>query len=283
MSKIKIRENFILEGKHGKPITADIYQPDAPGIFPVVIFSHGFKGFKNWGPFSHIANLFAKDGFTFVKINFAFNGTTPETPNHFTDLDAFGQNNFSKELDDLEVTIDWIEKNATTMNVDANRIYLIGHSRGGGISLIKAFEDSRVKKVAAWASVAGFNRHISRQDIRNWKNTGVHYVENARTKQMMPLFIQLYHDFIKNHRRFNISKIASNINKPILFTHAVDDDTIPIAQIVEFQEFNPLNIKLLQINSGGHTFDAVHPFELSELPNAFQLVVNETLDFFKVK
>ncbi|WP_435524823.1 hypothetical protein [Chryseobacterium indoltheticum] len=38
-----------------------------------------------------------------VKFNFSHNGTTVEDPENFADLEAFGNNNYSKELSDLGV------------------------------------------------------------------------------------------------------------------------------------------------------------------------------------
>lgn len=281
MSEMRRSENIVIEGKHGRPVIADIFKPAGEGHFPVVIFSHGFKGFKDWGPFNLVASHFAKQGFVFVKINFAFNGTTPLTPFEFSDLEAFGQNSLLKELDDLDVTLNWIHENSNYLSADVGNISLIGHSRGAGISILKAFEDIRVAKVAGWASVAGFDHHFSHEDILNWKKTGVHFVENARTKQMMPLYIQIYDDFIQNHRRYNIQEAIRSISKPVFLAHAADDDTIPIDHIVQLNEINPLNIRFLQLPSGGHTFDAAHPFEGQVLPQSFQQVVDETLAFLK--
>lgn len=70
---------------------------------PVIVFNHGFKGFKDWGPFNIIADKFAEAGFIFVKMNFSHNGITPDKPNDFTDLEAFANNNFCIELDGKSV------------------------------------------------------------------------------------------------------------------------------------------------------------------------------------
>ena len=52
-----------------------------------------------------MAKEFAKDGFCFIKFNFSHNGGTVEQPIDFPDLEAFGNNNYTKELDDLESVI----------------------------------------------------------------------------------------------------------------------------------------------------------------------------------
>lgn len=279
MTGFSIRKNIRIEGKHGKPIIADIFIPDGDGPFPAVIFSHGFKGFKDWGPFNVVASQFASQGMVFIKINFAFNGTTPDHLIDFVDLDAFGMNNFTKELDDLDVTLNMIISCQQEFQIDVSNISLIGHSRGGGISILKSFEDDRIKQVAGWASVAGFDRHISKTEIINWKQTGVHYIDNARTGQKMPLFIQLYNDFMKNHRRFNIHQAVIQHKKPMLLAHASNDNTIPFNQISELQLQNPDFVRLIATSGGGHTFDAEHPFSGNRLPEKFQYIVNQTIIF----
>ena len=88
-----------------------------------------------------MAEKFAEAGFFFVKFNFSHNGTTVEDPHNFADLEAFGNNNYSKELSDLGVVIDYFSEYDT---IDEHKIILIGHSRGGGISIIKTYEDERI-------------------------------------------------------------------------------------------------------------------------------------------
>src|SRR6201996_6695081 len=74
---------------------------------PIVIFAHGFKGFKDWGSHNLMAHFFAENGFKFLKFNFSHNGTTAAKPTDFTDLIAFGDNTFTIELDDLKAAIDF--------------------------------------------------------------------------------------------------------------------------------------------------------------------------------
>jgi predicted alpha/beta-fold hydrolase len=129
---IENKRNVILQGTDNRPILIDITNPKQINKKKVIVFSHGFKGFKDWGPFNHIAKEFAFQGFTLVKFNFSHNGTTIEDPTNFGNLEAFGNNNFCKELDDLGFVLDWVEN-----NLNPNEISLFGHSRGGGISMLK--------------------------------------------------------------------------------------------------------------------------------------------------
>ena len=113
------------------------------------------------------------------------------------DLEAFGHNNFSIELDDLGAVIEYVSGAGfeAKEEIDLHQLYLLGHSRGGGVVLLKAAEDKRVKKAVTWASVNEFGKFWSEEVMAHWKEIGVMYIENSRTKQTMPLYYQLYENY----------------------------------------------------------------------------------------
>ena len=279
MPAIKIINDHILPGKNGKPILVDAHIPDYQGLHPVVLFSHGFKGFKDWGPFNRIARHFAERGVVFIKFNFAFNGTTPADPHNFVDLEAFGNNTLTRELDDLETVLSWTLDNAANFNINTSNVTLLGHSRGGGIAILKGSDDYRVTRMATWASVVDFTRHVTKNDVRSWKETGVFFVENARTGQFMPLYIQIYNDYIRNHKKFHIRNAVKMLTKPLFIAHGTLDDTVPHEHAEELLRTNPEKVQLLSVIKGDHTFGAMHPFAGEYLPDDFQMVVNETINF----
>ncbi len=274
-------KNIAIEGKHGKPILTDLVYVNSNEAKPVVIFLHGFKGFKDWGPYDLVAEKFAHEGFCFVKLNFSHNGTSQSNPVEFVDLEAFGNNNFSKELDDLDSVINWLEKNHLHgEQFDLNNISLIGHSRGGGISILKANEDERIKKVVGWASVNEFGKYISAEEQRVWKKDKVIYVENLRTKKKMPLYYQLAEDVFKNPERLNIKRAVEKLNVPFLIVHGTDDETVTYNDALEMRSWNE-NSKLISVEGANHSFGAEHPHNSPHLPVHYQKVVDETIVFLK--
>ncbi|PCJ88428.1 MAG: alpha/beta hydrolase [Flavobacteriales bacterium] len=277
---MKIKKNIRIEGKHDKPILFDVFYDENSENQPVVIFAHGFKGFKDWGPWDRVAETFANAGFCFLKFNFSHNGTTPENPTEFDDLEAFGNNNYCIELDDLNCVIDWGCSNSELKTLNSERIYLIGHSRGGGITILKANEDTRVKKIVTWAAVSSFSNRISDEEIEQWKKQGVYYMENARTKQQMPLYIQIYDNYMANEYRLDISKAVKNIEQSFLIIHGTADPTVPVEEAILMKKWNN-DADLLLIENANHSFDAVHPFEATEFPADFQKVMDATIDFLK--
>ena len=279
---MKIVKNIILQGKHQKPILLDAGYQLTNQQKPVVIFAHGFKGFKDWGHFNLVMNHFVENQFVFVKFNFSHNGGTLEQPIDFPDLEAFGNNNYTKELDDLETVIDWVELNQLVPKEEINskEIYLIGHSRGGGISIVKTSEDARIKKLVTWAAVSDLINRIPSQQMEIWKQNGVIYVENARTNQQMPMYYQLAEDTFKNKERLTIERAAKTIHVPQLIVHGTNDEAVQLLEAQNIAEWNS-NAELFIVENANHTFGAAHPFNDEKFPLNFQMVIDKTLDFLR--
>jgi dienelactone hydrolase len=272
-------DNFTIKSSlHDLPILASVsyLKKDIPK--PVIIFSHGFKGFKDWGHFPLVARWFAAQGFAFVRFNFSHNGTTPEEPADFANLDNFGKNNFSIELHDLDDVINWVEANSDEHQFDKEKIYLIGHSRGGGISIIKASEDVRIKKIVTWASVADFESRMKVDGFEEWKKTGVTYIPNARTNQNMPLYFQFYEDLDRNRERLLIKKAAKKLNKPFLIVHGTEDDTVSINEANALHQW-VAGSRLCLIENADHVFNATHPYTAQELNEHILKKLKVSLEF----
>lgn len=278
-----ISKNNILQRTNNKPIVFDIFCKDVTKKNPLVIFCHGYKGFKDWGAWDGVAKAFAEAGFAFVKFNFSHNGGTVEQPIDFPDLEAFAQNNYSKELEDVEDII-----NHLLTHLEYNKyiledsIQLIGHSRGGGIVLIKAKEDIRIKKVATWAGVSDYKSRFLKDNetFTNWKKNGRMFVENGRTRQKMPHDWQFYEDFVANEERLTIEKAVKALTIPLLIIHGNDDISVPFKEAEKLHQWNPQGI-LTAIKEANHVFGACHPWNEETLPEQLEEVVKKTISFLK--
>lgn len=277
------KRNIALEGLHGKPILLDVFYKEDETKKPIVVFCHGFKGFKDWGTFDLVANAFAQAGFVFLKFNFSYNGTSVEQPTEFVDLEAFGNNNFLIELDDLKVVLDTLENNLLPIPhhlLDFSQLSLVGHSRGGGVAILKAAEDDRVKKLVTWASVSEFGKHWKKELMEEIEKNGVIYVPNARTGQQMPIYWQLYQTFFDNQVRLHIATRFEELTIPSLIVHGTADDVVPFASATQLVSLNS-HATLLSIENGNHVFGGKHPWEESEPPTDLKNVVAESIRFLK--
>ncbi|MFG6685181.1 alpha/beta hydrolase family protein [Mariniflexile sp. HNIBRBA6329] len=274
------QQHIVINGKHKKPIVMDATYPENKTNLPVIIFCHGYKGFKDWGAWNLMAKQFAEVSYCFIKFNFSHNGGTVEQPIDFPDLEAFGNNNYTKEVDDLESVIDWVFNNDDIKAItDPNNLSLIGHSRGGGITLIKAEEDSRIKSIVSLASVSDYaSRMDALSDLESWKQNGVTYIVNGRTHQEMPHYYQFYEDFIANEERLTIKRAVSNLKIPHLIIHGNDDTSVLIDEAKNLHQWNP-NSELKIIDGANHVFGASHPWEKEDLPIHLKAVVKKCLTF----
>ena len=276
------KENKIIEGSVGKPILIDVTFRANSKAKQVVVFCHGFKGFKDWGPFNDIANYFAEQGIVFVKFNFSFNGTTIDDPSNFGDLKAFGNNNFCKELDDLTLVLDWIENcKELKGEIDTSKISLFGHSRGGSIALLKTAEDRRVAKVVSWASPSNFLDRLPKQEkLNKWKEMDVAYIYNGRIKKNMPMYFQFYENCIANADRLNIQNAVVKMNIPHLIVHGSEDPTVLLAEAERMKSWNS-NTLLHVIEGANHVLGGFHPYDLANFPKDLQEAIDVTIKFLK--
>jgi uncharacterized protein len=277
-----IIKNIIIEGEHNKPILVDVYHNKSKDKKPLVIFAHGYKGYKDWGAWHLVAQTFVDNGFVFVKFNFSHNGGTAEQPIDFPDLEAFGNNNFIIELDDLNSVLDWVFNYKMLQNkVDLSNITLIGHSRGGGIVSIKAQEDTRVGKVITWASVSDYGARFPKGEaLEAWRQKGVSYIENSRTKQQMPHYFQFYQNFIENKERLNIKRAVKNLKIPHLIIHGQADETVSLQEAENIHSWNPKS-ELYIVEKANHTFGSKHPWKKPVLPDELIKVVEKSMSFIK--
>ena len=277
-------KNTIINGANDLPVSLDVFYNDEPCKKPLVVYAHGFNGFKDWGNFDLIAKRFASKNFIFVKFNFSHNGTEPEQPEIFANLEAFGANNYTKQLQDLRNVIDWCcdEHNTWHDHIDTTRISLIGHSMGGGIAIIYAAEDTRVTKLVTWAGISECKTpwgNWPAERLDEWKKSGVQYYQNGRTKQNMPLYYQLYEDYVVNKQRLNIQVAIQALTIPVLICHGSQDTAVPVEKARLLHEWQP-SAKLVLVESD-HVFGRSHPWPHSYLPPAMETVLDETVNFLK--
>jgi pimeloyl-ACP methyl ester carboxylesterase len=279
MEKINIKLTSL---HHARKFMADATFKRDGNPKPVIVFNHGFKGFKDWGPFNLVAEAFAEAGFVFVKMNFSHNGVTLDRPHEFADLEAFAQNNFCIELDDTGLLIDALFSGDTaipTAEMDLDKLFIVGHSRGGASAILKASEDPSIRAVVTWASVNNLETWHSKDELDYWKKRGRIHIHNSRTNQEMPLDYQLVENFMENRDRLQVPEAVKNMKIPMLCIHGTDDPTVPVEAVKEISGWNPrAGISILP--GAGHTFGGTHPFEGQELPGDLKSVISQTEDFF---
>ncbi|WP_290663001.1 MULTISPECIES: alpha/beta fold hydrolase [Ignavibacterium] len=273
-----MREDFSFLTQSGNKIRASFYSKDNSNPNSCLILVHGFKGFKDWGFWPYTAEYFSKEGFNVISFNFSHNGVG-DSFTEFDEPDKFANNTISLEVNELNEIIDNVSKGKLN-KIKCSSIGILGHSRGGAVSILASASNDSVKALAVWASVAKLDRYTERQK-NEWRQKGFIEILNSRTNQMMRMNVALLEDIESNKdSTLNIEKAVKNLNKPFLIIHGEQDLTVPVEEGKLLYEYSDKKLTEFEIiPSSGHTFDIVHPFKSSN--NKFERVLEKTLTFFK--
>ncbi len=244
-------ERFEIPGTGARVIRGEVRV--APRARGSVVLVHGFKGFGRFAFFPYLAEQLASNGITAVTFNFSGSGVGADLET-FTEPDAFAENSYTRELQDLALVIAEAERRGWA----GAQFGLFGHSRGGAVALLHAARDARVRALVTWASIASVVRW-SEQQMAEWRDRGYLEVPNTRTGQVFRLDTTLL-DETTEHQfgRLNLRKAAATLLCPWLIVHGDADETVPITEGEQLHAASEHRAELLRIAGGTHTFNVSH-------------------------
>ncbi|MFT4601082.1 MAG: pimeloyl-ACP methyl ester carboxylesterase [Arenicella sp.] len=272
-------KNKIFVGSDNRKSVFDCEIP--VGAKSLIIFVHGYKGYKDWGAWNLMQAFFIQNKIGVLKFNMSHNGGTVENPIDFDDLDAFGLNCYSYELYDLNLIIEEAYRLLSSeLDLDIP-MHLIGHSRGGGLAILEGVRNDKIAKIVSWAGISDIGARFpdSEEELEDWKRSGVKTVLNGRTNQEMPHYYSFYEDFIENQERLNIQGACENNKKPFLQIHGDMDQAVSISEGLMIARWTETEVKI--IKGAEHTFGARHPWESPVLPEEFIELLESTKEFLE--
>ena len=266
----------IINGSYvGSDNRESLYDLSIPMQFngQLIIFVHGFMGFKDWGAWHLVQEYFTEKGFAFCKFNLSHNGGTVQNGIDFPDEESFARNTYSFEVNDIKCSsnqiIPYFEKTP--------EIHLIGHSRGGGAALLAAKEIGS-KTLSLWASISSIaSRFPTNEALKKWEEDGIRYVENSRTKQALPQYFSLFQDFQENHKRLDIEIAARSLECAVSVFHGKQDKSVDLSEGELLAKW--LNVDLFILENTDHVFGSKHPWKENQLPIALNKLCAETCLF----
>jgi pimeloyl-ACP methyl ester carboxylesterase len=251
--------------------------PGQPGRRPAVVDCHGFKGFMEWGFHPYLADLLGARGFIVVRFNLTSAGMRPGD-DLVTDEEAFARGTFGEDADEIQAVLAALAAGELTDVVDPERLALLGHSRGGGTSLLTAASEAwrdRLRALVTWAGVGTFDR-FGEKEKAMWRQLGALPVVNARTGQHLRLDVKLLDDGDARRDDYDLEAAAARRTAPWLQLHGDEDETVPVAEAHALAAAAGGEHELHLVAGGSHTFGAQHPFvgptpQLIEVMNATQI------------
>jgi len=244
-------ERFDLEGAAGRTIRGELRV--VPGAKSAVVQVHGFKGFSRFAFLPYLADQLTAAGISVVSFNFSGSGVGEDLET-FSDPTAFEENSYTRELHDLGIVL----AHAAREGWLGEHHGLWGHSRGGGIAILRAARDSHVQALATWAAISTVKRWP--YDIADaWRARGYLEVENSRTKQTFRLHTRVLDEATEHgDGMLDIGKAAGTLLCPWLIVHGDADQTVHPAEADALAQAAGPSAELLRIPGATHTFNVAH-------------------------
>jgi hypothetical protein len=261
-------------------MAVDLFLPELEGSqkLTVNIYSHGFKGFKDWGFVPHLHEFFVSEDCAFITYNYSHNGVRKVD---FDELDKFAENTITQEIRDMESLAFWIANEGSELyNLHPEKLNWIGHSRGGANTIIFAdLYPHYCQKIVTWSAINNYSSLFANLDKDIWKTANTLFIKNSRTNQEMPLNYSIWDDYINNETKYNVELAASRLTVPWLIVHGKLDEVVPFEQALSL--YNACNHSvLITVDEANHTFGNQHPMlNLGLAPEYFWIMMDNTRDF----
>lgn len=269
------KKTFQVNTENGLAVNGDVYY-ESPSNAKVLIVSHGFKAYRNWGFFPYMCEQFAKDNIIVVNIDFSLNGIVDEEKGLF-DVEKFRKVTVTQEISDLNSVISNVREILGADIVDNwnGEISLLGHSLGGAVSIITAAKLDNIESVITWGSIGDIDRNTDRQK-EEWRKKGLMEFENRITKQNLILDVNYLEDKLVNKEKYDLEVNAAKLNCPLLVLHGGSDFTVRLHE-AKMLHNAAKNSQLVIVDKANHTFNVRHPFTGAN--QYLDEAISETLNF----
>jgi pimeloyl-ACP methyl ester carboxylesterase len=210
---------------------------------PAVLFVHGFVGSKVGAHrlFVKAAQAFAEAGY--ISFRFDFSGCG-ESNGDYRDVTV------SKQINELIEAITYVSQ---LDHVDPKQVILIGHSLGGAITALTAYQFPEIKQIALWSPVAKPFLDI----------TAITSEQAVETAEIHGVFdyngFLLSHDFFEDLKQHQPLDSINLFNGSVLIVHGDDDQDVPKENAKAYanrisQKEDKTQADYLFIESADHTF-----------------------------
>jgi uncharacterized protein len=258
--------NWSIPGSNNQPILGNTHIPDTgtETAIGVILICHGFKGYKDYGFFPHLAEAASAVGLIAHRFNFSHSGMTNRTDT-FENPDLFEQDTWRKQSDDLNSVIAAVE--AGELQGQHKPLTIFGHSRGGLTTLLTSGDPGISEKLAAViaASSPSACSRLEPEHKELLKRVGKIPSPSSRTGQTLYVGQQWQDEIDEDPTWHDPCRAIEAIKCPVLLIQGSDDTTVLLAEAHELHQANP-DATLKIIPGAGHTFNAPNPLPLDQSP-----------------
>ena len=265
------------------PVAVDLFLPpmedDMP--FPVIVYCHGFKGFKNWGFIPHIHEYFSAGNFAVITFNYARNGVV-DNDDIVTQELQFAGNTVTSELNSMKAVGDWLKESAQRYRLDREHVTWLGHSRGGANVIVFAnLYPNYVEKIVAWNPIPSYQWLFKHVDKQRWQQEKSVPITNTRTGQVLPLDYGVWADLLAHEEEYDVVENCRVLGRPLLIVHGELDDVVPAETSLPLYEACVHSLRMI-VSNAGHTFNVSHPCSgIEAFSTELWIALDNTMSFIE--
>jgi dienelactone hydrolase len=264
----------------GPPVRGDVRVRQGHRPKAAVVLIHGFKGFRTFGFFPNLARAAAVRGFAAVTFDFSHNGIGADGADTFSAMHLFAEQTHTRNVAEIRRVMDALSGRAL-LDRPVRRFGLLGHSRGGGEAVLAAADDPRVGALVTWASIAGIAERWTPEQVETWRAGGTVEIENARTRQRMPVGPGYWRDVEENRERLDVLAAASRLTIPWLIVHGDADTSVPVDEARQLFDAAGENAELMEVEGADHGFNGRHPY--AGATPELRMVADASLEWFRTQ
>lgn len=190
----------------------------------VALMVHGYKGFREWGNWKGVAERWAREGWEVWRMDFSHNGHLEPFREDCLDEEAWSQNRYHFERDEVAWALHKIARPGT-------KLVVLGHSRGGAMAAAGArqFEEKggSLSGVSLWAPVSDvFSRFPDEDGLRRWERTDRLEVVNGRTGQVLSHPFAFYTEAVIRREELSVQRAVAGLKAPVFVVHGERDSAV---------------------------------------------------------
>jgi acetyl esterase/lipase len=272
-------------------VSSDLYRISNDKLVrPIIIWIHGgalIWGSKNSLPKEQL-EYYLNAGYSVLSIDYRL---APETKLH-------------EIVEDIKDAIIWVQNNGTQLQIDPKRIFVIGHSAGGYLSLMTGYIlDNPPRAIVSYYGYGDIQSEWCNQPDTFYIKLGLipkekafklirsSVITNASQAERFDLYLYCRqqgiwtnivsgHDPLKEPEyfdRFCPIKNISNSFPPVLLIHGDKDTDVPFKQSVSMDEalgLKNIDHQFIKMTGFGHAFDKLEEgLSNTQISNTFYEVI----------
>ncbi|MCG3181212.1 MAG: hypothetical protein BIFFINMI_03587 [Phycisphaerae bacterium] len=254
---------FEIPGAAGQVIRGNVHLPTSnehAGRLPLLLMLHGFKGYKDYGFFPYLAQQLADAGLAVARFNFSHSGMDDRVET-FGRPDLFEKDSWLKQLDDVQAVLAAAEAGALphASRIDAARVAVLGHSRGGVVAMLTGGADTRIGAVVSVAAPASAD-NLSDEQKQAIREQGHVVSPSSRTGQQLRIGPAWLEAIETGGRRVNLPAALAAMRCPLLLIHGSADASVPCQCLCELAESYSGIADQFLLDGVNHVLNCANPF-----------------------